>query len=269
MSQTSGGIFQGAWAIAQGMAITFKTMWKPSCVVQYPTQKLVPYERFRGALLFDPEYCIACNKCVKACPSNCIALENATNPETKKKVAKVDWYSIDFGKCNFCRLCEESCPTEPKSVWHSLDYGGVLHPRRDGPLLEGRVRLHRNFRPPGQGVPRPTGQISIHEVQPGTKGLNLVTDKMLADKAAAAALVKRRRRPPSRANRRPPNDRVRSLLVLAAVVVISALLVVTARNTVHCACFGLGLAVAGLFASLGQDFLFGAQILVYVGGIAV
>ncbi len=58
---------------------------------------------------------------------------------------------------------------------------------------------------------------------------------------------------------------------LAAVVVLSALLVVTVRNTVHSALFlGLTLAgVAGLFASLGQDFLFGAQILVYVGGIAV
>ena len=29
---------------------------------------------------------------------------------------------MDFGKCNFCHLCEEACPTKPKSVWHSLDY---------------------------------------------------------------------------------------------------------------------------------------------------
>lgn len=58
---------------------------------------------------------------------------------------------------------------------------------------------------------------------------------------------------------------------LASVVLICALLVVTLRNTVHCALFlGLCLAgVAGLFACLGADFLFGAQILVYVGGIAV
>lgn len=58
---------------------------------------------------------------------------------------------------------------------------------------------------------------------------------------------------------------------LAAVVVLSALLVVTMRNTVHSALFlGLCLAgVAGLFATLGADFLFAAQIMVYVGGIAV
>ena len=58
---------------------------------------------------------------------------------------------------------------------------------------------------------------------------------------------------------------------LAAVVLSSALAVVTMRNAVHSALFlGLCLAgVAGLFASLGADFLFAAQILVYVGGVAL
>jgi len=57
-----------------------------------------------------------------------------------------------------------------------------------------------------------------------------------------------------------------SLLTLA-----SALAVVLHRNTVHSSLFlGLCLAgVAGLYASLGADFLFGAQIMVYVSGIAV
>lgn len=127
-------VYQGSKATLQGMAVTFKYMLKPSVTVQYPTEKLVPFERFRGALLFDAETCISCNLCVKACPSTCIALENATvpdpkNPAVKKKVAKVDWYSIDFGKCNFCRLCEEACPTKPKSVWHSLDYELVFYSR--------------------------------------------------------------------------------------------------------------------------------------------
>jgi NADH:ubiquinone oxidoreductase subunit 6 (subunit J) len=51
----------------------------------------------------------------------------------------------------------------------------------------------------------------------------------------------------------------------------SAVAVVLQRNTVHSSLFlGLSLAgVAGLYASLGADFLFGAQIMVYVSGIAV
>jgi NADH-quinone oxidoreductase subunit J len=58
---------------------------------------------------------------------------------------------------------------------------------------------------------------------------------------------------------------------LSALVLLSALAVVLHRNTVHSSLFlGLSLAgVAGLFASLGADFLFAAQIMVYVSGIAV
>jgi len=58
---------------------------------------------------------------------------------------------------------------------------------------------------------------------------------------------------------------------LALLTLGSALAVVLHRNTVHSSLF-LGLclaAVAGLYASLGADFLFGAQIMVYVSGIAV
>ena len=58
---------------------------------------------------------------------------------------------------------------------------------------------------------------------------------------------------------------------LAAITVVSALLVVTLRNVLHSALFlGLSLlGVAGLFASMGADFLFAAQILIYVGGVSV
>lgn len=58
---------------------------------------------------------------------------------------------------------------------------------------------------------------------------------------------------------------------LAILTLASALAVVLQRNTVHSSLFlGLSLAgVAGLYASLGADFLFGAQIMVYVSGIAV
>jgi len=59
--------------------------------------------------------------------------------------------------------------------------------------------------------------------------------------------------------------------VMAAVAVAGALLVVSLRNTVHSAlALGLSLAgVAGVFACLSADFLFAAQLLIYVGGIAV
>lgn len=59
--------------------------------------------------------------------------------------------------------------------------------------------------------------------------------------------------------------------MLASVIVLSALGVVLLPGLMHSALsLGLCLAgVAGIFASLGSDFIFAAQILVYVGGIAV
>lgn len=58
---------------------------------------------------------------------------------------------------------------------------------------------------------------------------------------------------------------------LAALTIASALGVVLHRNAVHSSLFlGLCLAgVGGLYAMLGADFLFGAQVMVYVSGIAV
>ena len=164
-------IWTSAAGIFKGMRITLRYLFKPAITVQYPEEKLIPYEGFRGALLFDAETCISCNLCVKACPSNCIQLENATqpdpkNPELRKKIAKVDWYSIDFGKCNFCRLCEESCPTKPKSVWHALDYE-VVFTNRDEMVRCWKATfpfIGRYFDRKEKTFKDPEGQVSIMSV---------------------------------------------------------------------------------------------------------
>jgi NADH-quinone oxidoreductase subunit I len=158
-------IFGDFFAILKGMRITFITMLRPAITVQYPTEKLVPYEAFRGALLFDAETCISCNLCVKACPSFCIQLENAKSPEGKK-VAKVEWYTIDFGKCNFCRLCEEACPTKPKSVWHSLDYELTFF-RRDEMVRcwqKGFDWVGKYFDRSDKKFKKPEGQVAIQSL---------------------------------------------------------------------------------------------------------
>lgn len=160
-------IWRSSKAIIQGHLLTLSYMVKPSVTLHYPEEKLLPFERFRGALLFDANTCISCNLCVKACPSDCIRLENATN-EAGKKIAKVDWYSIDFGKCNFCRLCEESCPTKPKSVWHSLDYELVFSSRDEMVRCwkKGFDFVGKYFDRKAADFKTPEGQIHIHDVQP-------------------------------------------------------------------------------------------------------
>ncbi|MFH1725923.1 MAG: NADH-quinone oxidoreductase subunit I [Elusimicrobiota bacterium] len=125
-----GEIFSAFVGLLKGLRVTFLTMLKPAITVQYPTEKLVPYEGFRGVLLYDAEACIACNLCAKACPSACIQVEPAKN-EQGRRIAKAAWYSIDFGKCNFCRLCEEACASKPRALWHSLDYELVFFRREE------------------------------------------------------------------------------------------------------------------------------------------
>lgn len=158
-------IYQGFAGTLKGLWVTLRHLFLPSITVNYPVAKLKPYERFRGILLFDPVTCIGCNLCVKACPSKCIDLENLKTPEGKK-VAKVSWYSIDFGKCNYCRLCEESCPTKPKSVWHSLDYEQVFFTRHEmvRAWKQGDPWVGTYFDPKDKTYKIPETQIPIEEV---------------------------------------------------------------------------------------------------------
>lgn len=159
-------IYDAFAAILKGLRVTFVTMFRPAITVQYPSEKLVPYPLFRGALLFDAAVCISCNLCVKACPSTCIQLENAVS-EAGKKVAKVAWYSIDFGKCNFCRLCEEACPTKPRSVWHSLDYELTFF-RRDEMVRCWKAEfpfIGRWYDRVSKSFKDPEGQVQIQTVQ--------------------------------------------------------------------------------------------------------
>ena len=69
-----------------------------------------------------------------------------------------------------------------------------------------------------------------------------------------------------------PGDQVGIVFfILAAVIVAAALMVVTLRNIFHCAialivCL---FCVAGIFILLGAEFLAAAQVLIYVGAVAI
>ncbi len=105
---------QAAQYIGQGLSVTFDHMRRRPITVQYPYEKLIPSERFRGRIHFEFDKCISCEVCVRVCPINLPVVDWEFNKELKKKQLK--HYSIDFGVCIFCANCVEYCPTNCLSV---------------------------------------------------------------------------------------------------------------------------------------------------------
>lgn len=124
---------QAAKYIGQGLSVTFDHMRRRPVTVQYPYEKLIPSERFRGRIHYEFDKCIACEVCVRVCPINLPVVDWEFNKAAKKKVLK--HYSIDFGVCIFCGNCVEYCPTNCLSMTeeyelatydrHELNYDNV------------------------------------------------------------------------------------------------------------------------------------------------
>ncbi len=100
--------------LLQGLGVTFDHMRRRPITVQYPYEKLIPSERYRGRIHYEFDKCIACEVCVRVCPINLPVVDWVMNKETKKKELRN--YSIDFGVCIFCGNCVEYCPTNCLSM---------------------------------------------------------------------------------------------------------------------------------------------------------
>jgi NAD(P)H-quinone oxidoreductase subunit I len=119
--------------MTQGLAVTFDHLRRRPVTVQYPYEKLIPSERYRGRIHYEFDKCIACEVCVRVCPINLPVVDWVMNKATKKKELRN--YSIDFGVCIFCGNCVEYCPTNCLSMTeeyelsafdrHSLNFDNV------------------------------------------------------------------------------------------------------------------------------------------------
>nr|YP_010399950.1 NADH-plastoquinone oxidoreductase subunit I [Nowellia curvifolia]UQM88716.1 NADH-plastoquinone oxidoreductase subunit I [Nowellia curvifolia] len=105
---------QAARYIGQGFMITLDHMNRLPMTIQYPYEKLIPSERFRGRIHFEFDKCIACEVCVRVCPINLPVVDWELRKTLKKKQLKS--YSIDFGICIFRGNCVEYCPTNCLSM---------------------------------------------------------------------------------------------------------------------------------------------------------
>src|SRR5665647_3841487 len=71
--------------------------------VMYPWEKNILPECFRGRPGIVLEKCIACQKCVKLCPTTCITMVQIEH-ETLGKVKRPQ---VNLGRCMMCGYCAE------------------------------------------------------------------------------------------------------------------------------------------------------------------
>mgnify|MGYP001239986792 FL=1 len=153
--------------LLKGLAVTFDHMGRRPITVQYPYEKLIPSERYRGRIHYEFDKCIACEVCVRVCPINLPVVDWVMNKETKKKELRN--YSIDFGVCIFCGNCVEYCPTNCLSMTeeyelaafdrHSLNYDNVALGR-----LPTSVTTDPSIKPLRELGYLPKGVMDPHEI---------------------------------------------------------------------------------------------------------
>ncbi len=163
---------QAAKYIGQGLSVTFDHMRRRPVTVQYPYEKLIPSERYRGRIHFEFDKCIACEVCVRVCPINLPVVDWEFDKSIKKKV--LSHYSIDFGVCIFCGNCVEYCPTNCLSMTeeyelasydrHELNYDNVALGR-----LPYKVTQDPMVTPLRELGYLPKGEISPHDLPKGSQ----------------------------------------------------------------------------------------------------
>ena len=70
----------------------------------YPLKPVEAPPEYRGKPVIDPNICIGCGACSRACPPDAISVED----DGVKGVRRV---RVDVSRCIRCARCEEVCPT--------------------------------------------------------------------------------------------------------------------------------------------------------------
>lgn len=96
--------------------IRIKTKRKGAMTIQYPEERKAIAARHRSLhRLMKREdgqpRCVACMLCVTVCPSECIYVEAAEDPDPEIQKSP-STFIIDVSRCCFCGFCVEACPED-------------------------------------------------------------------------------------------------------------------------------------------------------------
>ncbi len=97
----------------------------------YPELPLVVPRRSRGFHRYDLTSCIACERCARDCPVECIYV--GKQKLEGRRGFQITSFTIDYSKCMFCGLCTESCPADCIFMGSSHDLSCYS---RDGCLVD-------------------------------------------------------------------------------------------------------------------------------------
>ena len=93
-----------------------KTKRKGAVTIQYPEVRKELSPRHRSLHRIRPREdgkpsCVSCMLCVTVCPSECITVEAAEDPDpdVQKVPAR---FVVDLNRCCFCGFCVEACPVD-------------------------------------------------------------------------------------------------------------------------------------------------------------
>lgn len=116
---------------------------------EYPELPVPVAPRYRGFHRYNLTTCIACGRCVRDCPIQCIYL--GKKRATERKGFQVTGFVIDYSKCLFCGICTEHCPSDCIKMGSSHDLSCYS---RDGCLVDfARLPLETAW---GQATLNPT-----------------------------------------------------------------------------------------------------------------
>jgi len=108
-------------AIAKGLVITIKHLFRRKVTIKYPEQKreFSPVYRGQHMLKRDElgrENCTACGMCAVACPAEAITMTAAERKKGEENLYREEKYAsvyeINMLRCIFCGLWEEACPKD-------------------------------------------------------------------------------------------------------------------------------------------------------------